>query len=105
MELKDKEGTPPYANERSKSVSCLKNSQKSPSIHDKDMPPPIPPLPLNYQRSDGNTEVIFKTIQDLSNDLIIYYSDEGSFQTNESKNELKKLRAMSKASKQAELKR
>lgn len=33
------------------------------------------------------------------------FTDEGSFATNESKNELKKLRAMSKASKQAELKR
>ncbi|XP_055616904.1 F-actin-monooxygenase Mical [Toxorhynchites rutilus septentrionalis] len=46
-------------------------------------PPPIPPLPLNYQRSD----------------------DESCCTTNEPKNELKKLRAMSKASRQAELKR
>ncbi|KAL9703309.1 hypothetical protein quinque_006827 [Culex quinquefasciatus] len=45
-------------------------------------PPPIPPLPLNYQRSDDE-----------------------SCTTNEPKNELKKLRAMSKASRQAELKR
>lgn len=45
-------------------------------------PPPIPPLPLNYQRSDDE-----------------------SCATNEPKNELKKLRAMSKASRQAELKR
>lgn len=45
-------------------------------------PPPIPPLPLNYQRSDDE-----------------------SCTTNEPKNELKKLRAMTKASRQAELKR
>lgn len=45
-------------------------------------PPPIPPLPLNYQRSDDE-----------------------SCTTNEPKNELKKLRALSKASRQAELKR
>ncbi|XP_053678517.1 F-actin-monooxygenase Mical-like [Anopheles nili] len=45
-------------------------------------PPPIPPLPLHYQRSD----------------------DEGAA-ANESKNELKKQRAMSKTSRQAELKR
>ncbi|XP_058822163.1 F-actin-monooxygenase Mical isoform X2 [Topomyia yanbarensis] len=45
-------------------------------------PPPIPPLPLNYQRSDDE-----------------------SCTTNEPKNELKKIRAMSKASRQAELKR
>uniref|UniRef100_A0A182QMY4 BMERB domain-containing protein n=1 Tax=Anopheles farauti TaxID=69004 RepID=A0A182QMY4_9DIPT len=45
-------------------------------------PPPIPPLPLHYERSD----------------------DEGGA-INESKNELKKMRAMSKTSRQAELKR
>ncbi|XP_055597681.1 F-actin-monooxygenase Mical isoform X3 [Uranotaenia lowii] len=45
-------------------------------------PPPIPPLPLNYQRSDDE-----------------------SCTANEPKNEQKKYRAMSKASRQAELKR
>ncbi|XP_052868235.1 F-actin-monooxygenase Mical [Anopheles cruzii] len=45
-------------------------------------PPPIPPPPLNYQRSD----------------------DEGGV-SNEPRNEIKKQRAMSKASRQAELKR
>lgn len=53
LHLKEKEATPPYSNERSKSVSCLKSPQKSLSIADKELPPPIPPLPLNYQRSDG----------------------------------------------------
>jgi hypothetical protein len=52
--LKEKEATPPYSSERSKSVSCLKSPQKSPTINEKEsIPPPIPPLPLNYQRSDG----------------------------------------------------
>uniref|UniRef100_A0A182TJB6 BMERB domain-containing protein n=1 Tax=Anopheles melas TaxID=34690 RepID=A0A182TJB6_9DIPT len=46
-------------------------------------PPPIPPLPLNYERSD----------------------DEAAGAANESKNEIKKIRAMSKTSRQAELKR
>lgn len=45
-----------------------------------DVPPPVPPLPLNYQRSD----------------------DEGGYQNDR---ELKKLKAMSKASRQGELKR
>lgn len=44
-----------------------------------EMPPPVPPLPLNYQRSD----------------------DEGP----PNDRELKKLKAMSKASRQGELKR
>lgn len=43
------------------------------------MPPPVPPLPLNYQRSD----------------------DEG----HSNDRELKKMKAMSKASRQGELKR
>ncbi|XP_035900173.1 F-actin-monooxygenase Mical isoform X4 [Anopheles stephensi] len=45
-------------------------------------PPPIPPLPLNYERSDDEAGA-----------------------ANESKNEMKKIRAMSKTSRQAELKR
>lgn len=36
---------------------------------------------------------------------LIHFADEGSFPMGDSKNELKRLRAMSKASKQAELKR
>lgn len=51
--LKEKEATPPYSSEKSKSVSCLKSPQKSPTGNEKELPPPIPPLPLNYQRSDG----------------------------------------------------
>uniref|UniRef100_A0A182P169 F-actin monooxygenase n=1 Tax=Anopheles epiroticus TaxID=199890 RepID=A0A182P169_9DIPT len=47
-------------------------------------PPPIPPLPLNYERSDDEA---------------------AAGAANESKNELKKVRAMSKTSRQAELKR
>uniref|UniRef100_A0A182J0K9 BMERB domain-containing protein n=1 Tax=Anopheles atroparvus TaxID=41427 RepID=A0A182J0K9_ANOAO len=45
-------------------------------------PPPIPPLPLNYQRSDDEFAA-----------------------SNEPNNEFKKMRAMSKTSRQAELKR
>lgn len=59
--LKDKEVTPPYTSERSKSASCLKTSQKL-SFADKEMPPPIPPLPLNYQRSDGELETCKKKL-------------------------------------------
>lgn len=50
-DMKEKEATPPYAVERSKSVVCLKNQQNS--LAEREEPPPIPPLPLNYQRSDG----------------------------------------------------
>lgn len=59
--MKEKEATPPYASERSKSVSCLKTPQRLSSIIDREQPPPIPPLPLNYQRSDGeSSEMILK---------------------------------------------
>lgn len=34
-------------------MACLKTTQRSLSVNDKELPPPIPPLPLNYQRSDG----------------------------------------------------
>lgn len=44
-------------------------------------PPPIPPLPLNYQRSDDESTSVAEN------------------------RELKRLKAMSKASRQAELKR
>ncbi|KAG5672580.1 hypothetical protein PVAND_002696 [Polypedilum vanderplanki] len=82
---KEKESTPPYSSEKSRSVASLKPQPKMMStiaIEDSS-PPPIPPLPTNYRRSD----------------------DEDYLDTTETKNELKKLRAMSKASKQAELKR
>lgn len=98
--MKEKEATPPYVGERSKSVSCLKNQQNS--LAEREEPPPIPPLPLNYQRSDGEFIQTLLLIQRL---YLMKFTDEGSYQTNENKNELKKLRAMSKASKQAELKR
>lgn len=101
-EMKEKEATPPYSSERSKSVSCLKTPQRQLSIIDKEMPPPIPPLPLNYQRSDGEFDWWFAMV--LKTNKIFLITDEISF-PNDSKNELKKLRAMSKASKQAELKR
>jgi hypothetical protein len=74
---KQKEKTPPY--ERCRSENCLKNEQQN---DDEEIPPPIPPLPLNYQKSDDET-----------------------YSTQEPKNELKKLRAITKASRQAELKR
>lgn len=45
--------------DRSKSDNCLKNEdggETSPSKHEDDDAPPIPPLPLHYQRSDGEFE-------------------------------------------------
>ena len=56
--LKEKEATPPYANERSKSVSSLKYALKSSFIIEKEQAPPIPPLPVNYQRSDDGNACI-----------------------------------------------
>lgn len=50
---KEKDATPPYTGERSKSVSSLKFPQKVSLIVEREQAPPIPPLPLNYQRSDG----------------------------------------------------
>jgi hypothetical protein len=81
-------------------VTSLKSCQKSPTIAE--VPPPIPPLPLNYQRSDGELRLIGGFDSTL---IFVGSTDESSFPMNDSKNELKKLRAMSKASKQAELKR
>ncbi|KAL7016515.1 hypothetical protein ACKWTF_010045 [Chironomus riparius] len=82
MGINEKESTPPYTNERSRSVASLKQPVLT-AVEIDDQAPPIPPLPKNYQRSD----------------------DEEFPDLNGTKNELKKLRAMSKASKQAELKR
>lgn len=67
--------------EHCKSEDCLQSDKVTPSIVrvDEPTPPPIPPLPLHYQRSDDES-----------------YS--------ESK-DLKKMRSLSKASRQAELKR
>lgn len=67
-------------------------------------PPPIPPLPLNYQRSDGKF-LLFLCSFSLTVHLCDFISPDESCTTNEPKNELKKLRAMTKASRQAELKR
>lgn len=50
--LKDKEASPPYMESISKSATSLKHLQRSATV-DNDQPPPIPPLPLHYQRSDG----------------------------------------------------
>lgn len=54
---KDKEAVAANV-ERSKSDNCLKemvnvNSFNSVDISEEITPPPIPPLPTNYQRSDG----------------------------------------------------
>lgn len=79
--LKEKEATPPYSSERSKSVSCL----KSPKNAEKEFPPPIPPLPLNYQRSDGKLKEFFLPILirklnfKLINDIFGFKSIEFSF--------------------------
>ena len=72
-----------------------------------DQAPPIPPLPKNYQRSDGEFEFFFGHWMYIKLLIIAKnpFLDEEFPDTNETKNELKKLRAMSKASKQAELKR
>lgn len=64
METKqDKEEILPQY-ERSKSENCLKVEQNSMqcAAHNRlmdEVAPPIPPLPLNYQRSDGKTEKNF----------------------------------------------
>lgn len=56
--IKDQEETIEDNIERSKSDDCLKelknvNSFNSVDISEDSAPPPIPPLPMNYQRSDG----------------------------------------------------
>lgn len=62
--IKEKEPTQPYKNERSNSIACLKSAQqRSPAI---EIPPPIPPLPVNYQRSDGEVEVCSKFAMEVN---------------------------------------
>lgn len=66
LHKKDKEAIVPNV-ERSKSDNCLKeminvNSFNSVDISEEITPPPIPPLPTNYQRSDG----LFTSINDKS---------------------------------------
>ncbi|XP_055712896.1 F-actin-monooxygenase Mical isoform X4 [Phlebotomus papatasi] len=77
---KEKENSPSYS-ERSKSEDCLKADWRNRRSEDELTPPPIPPLPLNYQRSDDESTSVAEN------------------------RELKRLKAMSKASRQAELKR
>lgn len=51
--------------ELSKSESCLSAKRKSIDQPDSALeeltPPPVPPLPANYQRSDGKPENLFTT--------------------------------------------
>ncbi|GAB0092877.1 bMERB domain [Sergentomyia squamirostris] len=77
---KEKENSPSYS-ERSKSEDCLKVDWRHRRSEEELAPPPIPPLPLNYQRSDDESTSVAEN------------------------RELKRLKAMSKASRQAELKR
>ncbi|XP_055677351.1 F-actin-monooxygenase Mical isoform X1 [Lutzomyia longipalpis] len=76
----EKENSPSYS-ERSKSEDCLKADWRNRRSEDELTPPPIPPLPLNYQRSDDESTSVAEN------------------------RELKRLKAVSKASRQAELKR
>lgn len=94
---KEKEATPPYRNEKSQSVHSLKTQNSD------EQAPPIPPLPTNYRRSDGKFILLLLLVNKKI--VINLFSSDEENTTNETKNELKKLRAMSKASKQAELKR
>lgn len=85
-------------------ATSLKHLQRSATL-DNEMPPPIPPLPLHYQRSDGKSH--FSAAKYL---LFKFYTYINSLADEEnhvvdSRNELKRLRAMSKQSKQGELKR
>lgn len=103
--------------ELSKSENCLSAKRKSidqpDSTHEELTPPPVPPLPVNYQlqRSDGmheNNSVYYSL--NMKNMLTIDFHNLFSISTDESylsndNREQKKLRAYYKASRQAELKR
>lgn len=70
---KEKDTTPPYTGERSKSVSSLKFPQKVSLNVEKEQAPPIPPLPLNYQRSDGKIFAIsIEEIEKFINFFLIF---------------------------------
>lgn len=82
---------------RSNALPC---SAKSVQNVCEEMAPPIPPLPTNYQRSDGSRALFASKHTHL---LIVFRLDE-SCSANESR-EQRKSRAHSKAVRQAELKR
>lgn len=99
---KDKIGT---SMELSKSENCLnaKRRQDYTDGGDDSIPPPVPPLPVNYQRSDGKFIWVENSSSSLEPNLFLCISDE-SYLSNDNR-EHKKQRAQSKASRQAELKR
>lgn len=107
--------------ELSKSENCLSAKRKSidqpDSAREELTPPPVPPLPVNYQlqRSDGmyTWKLLFTThfnTMSLTGDFSLFTlfhfllpTDE-SYLSNDNR-EQKKLRAYYKATRQAELKR
>lgn len=108
--------------ELSKSENCLSAKRKSidqpDSAREELTPPPVPPLPVNYQlqRSDGtftNCTVYYNIYTKCHlcwQMILIIYSVSFAISTDESylsndNREQKKLRAYYKATRQAELKR
>lgn len=109
--------------ELSKSENCLSAKRKSidqpDSACEELTPPPVPPLPVNYQRSDGKRTILFITFEKLANleedwlliltififffFLFLIFTDE-NYLSNDNRDQ-KKLRAYYKATRQAELKR
>lgn len=64
------------ATELSKSENCLNFKQKPIEYVDRDddmTPPPVPPLPVNYQRSDGLYHIYCGfSIKDFSLEILFH---------------------------------
>lgn len=61
--------------ELSKSENCLsvkrKLTDQTDSAREELTPPPVPPLPINYQRSDGKILIIIKIFDKTNNPKFI----------------------------------
>lgn len=65
--------------ELSKSENCLSAKRKSidhvDNAREELTPPPVPPLPVNYQRSDGKKSIFFRSNLKLTFDFTLLLFD------------------------------